>query len=169
MLVIGIAEIVLISIIAIGGLLMAVALTRARRVAKHGTTPNYAATAEPASAGYDSLRARIERQYRRRYELAAHIVIFLFMLVGLGLLRVPPSALALLGGTWALVLIVHGLQVIFAETTDRAIERAIESEQGTAGSADKPKRNGHVRLSDDGEVLDVIDDEWETDDKQKRA
>ncbi len=169
MLVIGIAEILLITIIAIGGLLMALALTRTRREAKHRAMPDYGTAAEPASAGFDSLRARIERRYRRRYELAAHIVMFLFITVGLLLLRVPPTALALLGGVWALVLVVHGLQVVFAETTDRAIERAIEREQGQAGSAEKPKRDRYVRLSDDGEVLDVIDDEWDADGEQKRA
>lgn len=162
------AEIVFVLIMAVGGLLLALALARSMNASKIRAQQNRAAAGDPASTDYDGIRARVERRYRRRYELAAHIVLFLFIVVGLLLLRVPPRALALLGGVWALVLVVHGLQVVFAETTDRAIEREIEREQERMYEAEKPKRDRRMRLSEDGELIEVIEDEWDDGGKQKR-
>lgn len=167
MLAIG-AELLILIMMALGVLLLTLAASRSRK--NRMQQSQVASAQQAASADFDGIRARIERRYRRRYELAAHVVMFLFIVGGLMALRVvPPPALALLGGAWALILVVHGLQVLFAEFTDRAIERAIEQEQAQTDAADKPKRDWQVRLSDDGEVLDVIDDEWDVDSRQKRA
>lgn len=167
MLMIGMAEIILISIIVIGALMMILSITRSRAAGKNRVQANKPA-ADASGANYDDIRTRVERRYRRRYELAAHMVMFLFILGGLALLRVPSTALALLGGVWALIVAVHGLQVVFAEFSDRAIEREIERERAQLYGSDKPKRDWQVRLSDEGELLDIIEDEPEADDKQKR-
>lgn len=166
------AEIVLVLIMALGGLLLALAMARSMNANKSRVQQDRFMAGSPPSdsphTNVDDIRTRVERRYRRRYELAAHIVMFLFILAGLLLLRVPPPAVALLGGVWALVLTVHGLKVVFDEFSDRAIEHEIERERAQTYESDKPKRDWQVRLSDEGELIEIIEDEPEVDDKQKR-
>ncbi|MBI5671000.1 MAG: hypothetical protein HZC41_23650 [Chloroflexi bacterium] len=168
MLVIGIAEIIIITIIAIGALMLALGLARALGAGKNRSQSNRVTADVAAGADFDGIRTRIERRYRRRFELAAHVVFYVFIVGGLWLLRMPPPALPLLAGVWALVLALHALQFIFAEFTDRAIEREIERERARVYGSDKPKRDRKVRLSDEGELIDVAEDEWDDGDQQQR-
>lgn len=165
---IGAIEILIFLIVMMGGLMLAMVLARALNVGKRPPQPD-SVPAEAPKGDFDGIRTRVERRYRRRFELAAHFVMYLFIMGGLALMRVPSMALALIGGVWALVLAVHLLQLFFTEYADRAIEREIERERERVYGADKPKRDWQVRLSDEGELIDVIEDEPETDDKQKRV
>lgn len=166
MLLIGLGEIIILAMVAIGGLLLArtAMLSKAARQPK----PGVAFTAGAGEPDFDSIRQRVERRFHRRYEMVAHIVMYLVIIAGLWILRLPPPALILIAGAWGLAVLLHGLQFLFAEMSDRAIEREIERERSRFYEADKPKRS-HLRLSDEGELLDVIEDEWEAGEKHKRG
>lgn len=169
MMMIGMLEIFIIAIVAVGGLMLALGLARALGAGKsrrRGETLRPAS--DPTSADFDGIRSRVERRYRRRFELAAHAVFYLFIVGGLALLRFPQPYHFLLAGVWALALALHALQFMFAEFADRAIEREIERERARVYDNDKPKRDRQVRLSDEGELIDVIEDEWDDGDKHKR-
>lgn len=169
MMMIGAVEILI--MILVGVLIALPLLSAARGIQKRKRGEQVNAFGERLPAGdsaYDRVRARVERRYRRRYELAAHVLMYLFIMVGLAFLRLPPPALGLLAGAWGLVLAVHALQLVFAEFSDRAIEREIERDLALRSRIEKPKRGGRLELSDDGEVVEVVENDWDFDDKQKR-
>jgi hypothetical protein len=64
---------------------------------------------------------------------------------------------------WFGLLLIHGVRVFMSERSERAIERTWQRYYGDL-PYEKPKRDV-LHLADDGEVLDVIED----DEKPKRA
>ncbi|NWG16882.1 MAG: 2TM domain-containing protein [Chloroflexi bacterium] len=166
MMVFGVVELIFLVIIFM--VVMALATMKTRSINAKKQRAAEAAFPE-GKPDFDSIRQRVERRFHRRYELAAHIVMYLVIVGGLWALRLPGMALALIAGAWGLVVLIHGLQILFAEMSDSAIEREIERERSRFYEADKPKRSQHLRLSDEGELLDVIEEEWEAEEKYKRG
>jgi hypothetical protein len=165
MVVFGVVELIFLVIIFMVVMALATMKTRSINAKKQRAAEAAFPEGEP---DYDSIRQRVERRFHRRYEMVAHIVMYLVIIAGLWILRLPQTALILIAGAWGLAVLLHGLQFLFAEMSDHAIEREIERERSRFYEADKPKRS-HLRLSDEGELLDVIEDEWEAEEKYKRG
>jgi len=132
----------------------------------------------------DEIRRRIEKRIKQRNEfyihLAAYIAGNLLMWVIWALtldtgetIGFPWPIIVMLG--WGIGLGAHGLTLFFSspsrvEARERAIQREIERERERLVNDDyyeKPKRDQRMRLTDDGELIE-IDDDLEDTEKRKR-
>jgi hypothetical protein len=131
------------------------------------------------------IRERVEKRIKQRNEFYSHLVIYiavnlmLWVIWGLsddsrlfefgfgGFDDVPWPIFSTLG--WGLGVLIHGLSVYFnspgrADAHERMVQREVERERErleAAGLANKRKRDALYRLSDDGELIEVTDDEVE--------
>jgi len=100
------------------------------------------------TADYQEIRRRIEGRYRRQVLFGLHLSAFLFLFVVLG---------------WGVGLLIHYLDYYYeagggAERRERAIHQAIEREVALRRGEvydDKPKRDPHIHLTEDGELEEV--------------
>lgn len=121
---------------------------------------------------YDEIRRRITKRYEARAQFYGHLVSFLIINVLLWTLLQPPQIglgrTLLLGfsSLWTVGLAIHAVNFLFSEMRERAIEKAIERERQFQGTIppqqkSKRKRDAITRLSADGELMEVVDDDWE--------
>lgn len=121
------------------------------------------------------IRRRIERRYNHRIEFFSHLTAFV-VIVGIVWFvwlttTQPPrndviSWIITLGSAgWLAGLLIHAINYILTEQREQAIERTIEQERLWWG--EKPKRDQAMRLSDEGELLEIVDDEPEYNGKRK--
>jgi len=114
------------------------------------------------------IRQRVTRRYRTRLRFAIHVFLTLPVMVICGLIgsKSGPDAekvyaAAGLFMVWICSLFIHFASLIFAELTERAIQREIDRQWQLANFPyDKPKR-GVTRLSaisDDGELAVLEED-----------
>jgi hypothetical protein len=132
---------------------------------------------------YDQIRARIQARFNKRKELFMHLSAYVMVNVTLWALFLTGIAgsLPVLGGIydrfgvlpalvvsigWGIGVFVHYLDYYYeagggAERRESAIQDAIEREQAMRnGGFSKPKRD-HMRLTEDGEIEAVEDDDEE--------
>lgn len=118
---------------------------------------------------YDEIRKRVKRRYDNRAEFLSHLVAFIIV-NGLGwwfIVRpmggIVFTLAALVSGLWGLGVVIHGIQFLTKELQERAIEREIGRERewrsGFASEPDMKRKRDRLTLSDDGEVLEVIEDD----------
>ncbi|MEO8612791.1 MAG: 2TM domain-containing protein [Chloroflexota bacterium] len=117
---------------------------------------------------YDEIRQRITERYNNRIGFYSHLVAFLIINgAAWGLWLGTPdyarsgflSVLLLLSSVgWLVGMVIHTLIYGMTEARERAIERAIEAEREWS-TGEKPKRDPRVRLTVDGELEAVVDDE----------
>jgi hypothetical protein len=133
---------------------------------------------------YDKIRRRVEERFNKQKELTIHTAVYLvinLLMWGLwltGLLDSIPVIGAITGplGTlaplvisigWGVGLIAHFLDYYFsagggARRREQAIQREIERERALMnGDYSKPKRDQHMRLTEDGELEALTDDDEE--------
>ena len=122
-----------------------------------------------SEANYDEIRRRIKRKYDNRVEFFSHIVAFLGVnLVLWGVLQ-PQNGwytLSMIGmGGWFVGVLCHVVVFWGKEMQEREIERAIEREYDLRGhqppEADVKRKRDRLRLTADGELLDVVDEDEE--------
>jgi hypothetical protein len=129
---------------------------------------------EEIEAIYNDIRRRVEQRYNKRGEFFTHLgaylaFVFLVWFVWLGPTQFGNGvwgiimALGTIG--WSIGMLAHGIQWLFFELQERALQRELDG-AGLAGVYQrvraKPKREERlVRLSDDGELEEIIleDDE----------
>jgi hypothetical protein len=126
---------------------------------------------------FDEIRKRIEKRYDQRAEMLSHTIAFVVVngfVWGAWLLTDPlarmtaviPAALTIL---WFVGFAIHGVQYLTAEARERAIEQALEREREWYYQGEhKAKRDRLTRLTDDGELVEVVEDEEELGDRRKR-
>jgi hypothetical protein len=128
------------------------------------------------------LRKRIETRLQMRQEFFIHLFIFVAINAFLWFLwaTVGPASLiwpSFVTIPWSVGLILHGLEVyknssLAEKRRARTIDRELELEKLRLGITDhayeKPKRDQAVRLTDDGEIVPVDDDEVEMVTRTKR-
>jgi len=119
---------------------------------------------------YDEIRRRITKRYEGRAQFFGHLVTFMvinaLLWIGLQPDGFWETVLIAFSGLWFVGLAIHGVNFLLAEMRERAIEKAIERERlfhdDTRLEKSKRKRDATARLSLDGELLDVVDDDWES-------
>jgi hypothetical protein len=139
---------------------------------------------------YDMIRRKVERRYKERLGLIIHVVAFVvfnLLFWGMWLLLTPVSQTIEVAGSqsvssavpafpwpiiitlgWSVGLVGHVLNYYFkygpgAERREDAIEREVEHEMERRqenGYFEKPKRDQQIRLTEDGE-LETVNDEDE--------
>jgi hypothetical protein len=117
---------------------------------------------------YDEIRQRITDRYNNRIGFYSHLISFLIIngLAWALWIATPEAArsgilsvlLVVSSGGWLVGMLIHGLIYGMTEARERAIERAIAAEQGW-DAGEKPKRDPRVRLTIDGELEEIDDDE----------
>ncbi len=117
-------------------------------------------------ADYDRVYKLAYKRYRQKAELAIHLAVYLaitlmlwviWLAVGAGTLPFP---LIVMGG-WGVGLAGHAASVYFdsaraSEARERAVEEAIS--RYNAGYEKPKKRKREQLLTDDGELLDVVEE-----------
>jgi hypothetical protein len=127
---------------------------------------------------YNRIRQSIQRDFNKRKELLIHLAVFvpinmLFWMVWQiagGMEGGFPWPVLLTFG-WGVGLAAHGVDT-WLQTGNRvtsreaAIQREIQREQGL--QAEKPKRSRLV-IADDGELVEIVEDDLEAEEKPKRS
>jgi hypothetical protein len=128
---------------------------------------------EEIEAIYKDIKRRVEQRYNKRGEFFTHLgaylaFVFLVWFVWLGPTQFGHGVLGIVMalGTigWSIGMLAHGIQWLFFELQERALQRELDR-AGLAGVYQrvrtKPKRDERlVRLSDDGELEEItLDDE----------
>jgi len=102
------------------------------------------------------IKQQVDRKLWRWAGLGANFVAWI---VGCGILALVDSALVeFVAVVWFGVLMFHGILVFLWEKRDRDIQAELERRAQVRGS-EKLKRDRLYRLSDDGELVEVEDDE----------
>jgi hypothetical protein len=130
------------------------------------------------SINYKKIRKRVEQRYDNLKGFLSHLAVYLlvnaaaWIIFGSREVLGFPVALSL-SLLWGAGLIAHAVEALFDFFTARARENAIRREieielyhkEGRIPSfIEKPKRHGgRLRLSDDGELIPVDEDEYMTD------
>jgi hypothetical protein len=133
----------------------------------------------------EEIRRRVEKRIKERNEFYIHLAVYIIANIMLWIMWGFTSDLfsAILSGGgwdynglpwpifptmgWGIGIVAHGLTVYFnspgrIEARERTIQREIERERQRLASDDyyeKPKRDRHVRLTDDGELIEIEDTE----------
>jgi len=120
---------------------------------------------------YDEIRRKVEKRYKERQGLIIHFSIYLIVNLMLWILWAVTSLSfpwpMIVTTGWGMGMVAHFLSYYFqygrgAERREDAIQREVEREMARRQGGDyveKPKRNPAMRLTEDGELEDVIDDD----------
>ncbi|MEZ4669334.1 MAG: 2TM domain-containing protein [Anaerolineae bacterium] len=127
---------------------------------------------------YDEIRQRVEKRFKKRQEFITHFLAFvlgnimvwtIYGLVGGGF---PWPIFVTVG--WAIGLVGHGYYYINdygagAQRREAEIQREIERERERSLAYEKPKRDPHFRLTDNGEIEEIYDDTTSMSETRKRG
>lgn len=136
------------------------------------------------SEHYEVIRQQVEQRFKQRYAFYTHIAVYALVSIILWLIygfttgmagelaaRFPfPGVYTLLSFPWPLIVmagwgigvIVHGINYYIrygggALRRREAIQCEIEREMTLRYGYEKPKNNSEMRLTDDGELEEVVD------------
>ena len=112
---------------------------------------------------YDEIRRRVEQRYKKRQELYIHIASYVITNLMLWFFFHDSWVLWVTFG-WGIGVISNVFDYYTkygagAQRREDEIEREIERERARIGSYEKPKNDMHMRLTDDGELEEVPEDE----------
>ncbi|MBZ0286360.1 MAG: 2TM domain-containing protein [Anaerolineae bacterium] len=138
---------------------------------------------------YDEIRNRVLQRFNKRKELFMHlaayllvnVVLWFFVLTGFvhdipvlngiyeGLGILLPIAVSI---GWGIGVFIHYLDYYYeagggAERRERAIAEAIEREKALRSEYEKPKRDPRMQLTEDGEIEEVLDDEYDARERRR--
>ena len=104
----------------------------------------------------NEIKRQVDRRLWRRGLFGAHAIVWV---VGIGIVAiVDAAAVDIVAVAWLGLVLLHGLLVLLWEKRDRDIEAEVVRRAEGRGS-EKLKRDRLYRLSDDGELVEVEDDE----------
>jgi hypothetical protein len=110
---------------------------------------------------YEEIRKRITTRYENRMQYIAHMIPYLAInaLIWSGALG-GWQMLDWISAAWSLGFAISTIRFLMTEARERAIDRAIQEErEWQTGNMEKPKRDPHMRLTEDGEIEAVEDDD----------
>jgi hypothetical protein len=139
---------------------------------------------EAVASGEDYQRVfqAVDKAARERQEFAIHAAVYVMINLMLWFIWAAaqspaefPFPLLVMGG-WGIGLAAHGATVFFSSARqqlarEEAIEREVERWAGQeARVAKKKKRDSSARLelSDDGELIEIVDESWDADARRSR-
>ena len=119
-------------------------------------------------ADYERIYKAVHQSARQRTEFAIHLTIYMFInalawfiwVAAYGLSGFPLPVL--LTALWGIGLTAHGLSNYF-DSAQRVVDREKTVQQMTTGQVKKKKRMERLMLTDDGEFLEVVDEQSEDD------
>jgi len=116
----------------------------------------------------ESLNNRIEKRLRRRRFFFLHagftVLLTLAVLWAVDVFNLPPKTQDIVIPAAVLLLIAHLLWSKYQDTNDAIIQQELRRERQYQ-QMEKPKR--HLMVSDDGELSEVVEDDW--DDRNEKA
>jgi hypothetical protein len=124
------------------------------------------------SSNYDQIRQQIQKRYDKRAEFVSHTIAFIIVnallwaawLITDSSARMSAMIPIAITGLWFVGFAIHTVQHFMWEASERAIDRAIrEQREWEESRGEKRKRSGAPRkvahLTDDGELLEVVDED----------
>ena len=121
-----------------------------------------------SQSDYNDIRRRITDRYNNRIGFYSHFVAFLLSngfgwMLWLGTPENVRSGvlgvlLLLVSVGWLIGMSIHAIIYLMMEARERAIERAIQEERAWT-NGEKPKRDPHMRLTEDGGLEEIDDDD----------
>ena len=125
---------------------------------------------------YDDIRKRVEKRFKERQELITHVLAFvmgnlmvwtIYGVVGGGF---PWPIFVTVG--WLFGIVGHSFYYMskygsWAQRREAEVQREIERERERSLAYEKPKRDPRMRLTDDGEIEEVVDEETSQAEKRK--
>ncbi len=119
---------------------------------------------------YESeIRQRLTKRYDNRAEFYGHLIAFVIfngILWGVGNpIGFGHTVAMLITAGWGMGVAIHFVQFVMKEARENAIEKAIERERQWRGTYNIPepemkrKRARLSDLSDDGELIEIVDDD----------
>jgi hypothetical protein len=136
---------------------------------------------------YDQIRQRVEKRYKERQGLKVHLVVYLIInlmfwilwfIISLDIpmistaLEMDASEIASFRFPWPLIimfgwgvgLVAHYMNYRFkygpgVAEREAAINREVEEEIARRSLNEKPKNDRRARISEDGEIQEIVDDE----------
>jgi len=111
---------------------------------------------------YKDIKKSVHKRYDARKTIAIHTVIFITVMVGVWIIAEAaqaPSIIAIslqvLSFGWLIGLLAHGTDWLFDELRDRALVRDLEKAGVLSQKAKRDETQAALRLSDDGELIEV--------------
>jgi len=122
---------------------------------------------------YDEIRRRVEKRYKKRQELMIHIASYVVANAMLWFFFGNYSWMLWVTFGWGIGVVSHIIDYYTkygpgAQRKEDAIQREIDREMARSATYEKPKNDTHMRLTDDGELEEVPEDEDHWAEKPKR-
>lgn len=122
---------------------------------------------------YDEIRRRVEKRYKKKQELIIHIVSYVLTNIAFWIFFDGASWVAWVTFGWGIGVVANIFEYYNkygggVERREAEIEREIEREKERLGLYEKPKNDVQVRLSDDGELEEIVEDDYLSE-KQRRG
>lgn len=122
---------------------------------------------------YDEIRRRVEQRYKKKQELIVHIVSYVLTNIAFWIFFNGASWVAWVTFGWGIGVVANIFEYYNkygggVERREAEIQREIEREKERLGLYEKPKNDMQVRLSDDGELEEIVEDDYLSE-KQRRG
>ncbi|MBA3870893.1 MAG: 2TM domain-containing protein [Anaerolineae bacterium] len=121
---------------------------------------------------YDEIRRRVEKRYKKRQELITHIASYVVANVALWFFFGRDGWVMWVTFGWGIGVVSNIIDYYNkygpgAQNKEAEIQREIERERARMAGYEKPKNDTHMRLTDDGELEEVPEDEDHWSEKPK--
>ena len=126
------------------------------------------------SEQYDEIRRRVEQRYKKKQELIIHIVSYVLTNIAFWIFFNGASWVAWVTFGWGIGVVANIFEYYNkygggVERREAEIQREIEREKERLGLYEKPKNDVQVRLSDDGELEEIVEEDDYLSEKQRRG
>ncbi len=122
---------------------------------------------------YDEIRRRVEKRYKKRQELITHIASYVIVNAMLWSFFGRDGWVMWVTFGWGIGVVSNIIDYYTkygpgAQRREDEIQREIDREMARNATYEKPKNDAHMRLTDDGELEEVSEDEDSWAEKSKR-
>jgi hypothetical protein len=130
---------------------------------------------------YQRVLRAVEKAAKERQEFVTHFAIYAIINLMLWFIWATtsnpvdfPFPLVVMG-FWGIGLVSHAASVFFSSARqqlarEEAIQREVERLAGQTQTVKKKKRAGaRLELTDDGELVEIVEDDWEADERRQRG
>lgn len=122
---------------------------------------------------YDEIRRRVEKRHKKKQDLILHIITYVLINLAFWIFFNGAGWVAWVTFGWGIGVVADVFDYYNkygggAERREAEIQREIEREKERLGLYEKPKNDTRVRLSDDGELEEIVEDEYENE-RQRRG